>query len=370
MTDQLQHPPLAAERRAHVLAALARDGAVRVSQLLADLGVAPVTLRRDLAQMEGEGLLQRVHGGAVATGGTPHLSDVVPASLPDVDAGAIAVLVPSLNYYWPGVVRGMEEEARRLGVRLLLRGASYELQDERPVLERLVATEDVRGIIAAPNTDTPHAQDVIQWLYDSGIPSVLVERDAVVYPEGRPVESVVSDHAFGAVLAARHLAELGHTKVGLVLSRNSPTSRRIATGWHAACEELGLMPGHGIEEVLPDRGSADFSSVVDHTLDAVLKARTTGLLVHSDPEAMAIVDLALNRGISVPGDLSVIAYDDEVAQLFSPALTAVSPPRATVGHAAVDLLAKRISSPDRPTHRVVISPTLMVRQSTAAPRNT
>ena len=60
---------------------------------------------------------------------------------------------------------------------------------------------------------------------------------------------------------------------------------------------------------------------------------------------MAIIDLALNRGISVPDDLSIIAYDDEVAQLFTPALTAVSPPRAAVGEAAVDLLAR--GSPTR-----------------------
>jgi hypothetical protein len=62
--------------------------------------------------------------------------------------------VPSLNYYWPSVVRGMEREARRRGYRVLLRGASYELQDERPVLERLVRSEGVKGLIVAPNTDT------------------------------------------------------------------------------------------------------------------------------------------------------------------------------------------------------------------------
>ena len=61
--------PLAAERRAHVLAALERDGVVRISQLIDELGVAPVTLRRDLAQMEQEGLLVRVHGGAVPAAG-------------------------------------------------------------------------------------------------------------------------------------------------------------------------------------------------------------------------------------------------------------------------------------------------------------
>lgn len=366
MTDSPPHALLAAERRAHVLSAIARDGAVRISQLTGELGVASVTLRRDLAQLENEGLLVRVHGGAV-----PPEGGVVPTptavAVPPANSGAIAVLVPSLNYYWPGVVRGMESEARERGLTLLLRGASYELQDERPVLQRLVDAEKISGLIVAPNTDTAHAQDVIQWLAGSGVPYVLVERDAVVLPDHEPVESVTTDHALGAALAARHLALLGHTRVGLILSRNSPTSRKIAAGWHAACTELGLSPTRHLEEFLPDRGGPDFSAVVDAALDTVLEAGITGILVHSDPEAMAVVDLALNRGISVPRDLSIIAYDDEVAQLFTPALTAVSPPRASVGRSAVDLLAGRIAFPDRPTHRVTLSPRLMVRGSTAPP---
>ena len=60
---------LAPSRRARVLEALARDGAVRVSRLTEDLGVTHVTIRRDLAQLEQEGLLLRVHGGAVAVEG-------------------------------------------------------------------------------------------------------------------------------------------------------------------------------------------------------------------------------------------------------------------------------------------------------------
>ncbi|WP_243229834.1 substrate-binding domain-containing protein [Microbacterium sp. CIAB417] len=369
MTDDNAHALLAAERREHVLAALARDGAVRISQLVDDLGVTPVTLRRDLAQMEGEGLLVRVHGGAVAP-----KSATVPASPPaavtdpEPPTRTVAVLVPSLNYYWPGVVRGMEAEARARGLNVVLRGASYELQDERPVLERIVANDDISGLIVAPNTDTPHAQDVMQWLHESGIPTVLVERDAVTLPDGAPVESVTTDHALGARLAARHLAALGHRRVGLVMSRNSPTSRKIAQGWHGAVEELGLQPSPQRETILPDRASGEFTAEVNAALDSMRDAGITGLLVHSDPEAMAVVDLALNRGISVPEDLSIIAYDDEVAQLFTPALTAVSPPRASVGRTAVDMLVHRMGSPDRPVHRVQLSPQLIVRASTAAPR--
>lgn len=371
MTDQRSDAPLPPARRAHVLAALARDGAVRVSRLVDDLGVTPVTVRRDLTQMEDDGLLVRVHGGAVTAAGAvgPNAAEVTarPAPAPAQTSGSIAVLVPSLDYYWPSVVRGMEREARRRGYRLLLRGASYELQDERPVLERLVREDGVKGLVVAPNTDTPHAQDVIQWLAECGVPVVLTERDALLMPGRTPVESVTSDHALGAMLAARHLSDLGHRRVGLVLSRNSPTSRKIAAGWQSACDELGLTPTQHFEYLLPERTSPDFSDAVNASLDRAMEHGTTALLVHPDGEAIAFVDLALARGISVPGDLSVIAYDDEVAELFTPALTAVSPPRAAVGAAAVDLVIRRMAEPDRPVHRVTLNPTLKVRGSTAPP---
>jgi DNA-binding LacI/PurR family transcriptional regulator len=376
MSDQATRRPLAAERRTRILAAVERDGVVRISQLIDELGAAPVTLRRDLAQLEDEGLLVRVHGGAVLPDGTaaPESAEADATGQAEqqgtdtVPGGSIAVLVPSLNYYWPAVIRGIEPQALRRGFRVVLRGATYDLQDERPILQRLLDDEQVRGLLVAPNTDTAHAQEVIQWLAGSGVPSVLMERDAELLPAREPAESVASDHAHGAALAARHLAELGHRRVGLVLSRFSPTSRKIAAGWRVACAGLGLAQADGFEPLLPDRSSADFTAAVNATLDAALDAGLTALLIHSDPEAMAVIDLALNRGIRVPHDLSVIAYDDEIAKLFRPALTAVSPPRSAVGEVAVDQLADRIADPGRPNRRVLLSPHLHVRESTAPPR--
>lgn len=354
--------PLAAGRRSHILAALARDGMVRVSELTEELGVTPVTLRRDLAQLEAEGLLERVHGGAV-----PVTSEAAgPVTPPSAAAPTIAVLVPSLDYYWPGVIRGMEAAAERHGMRLLLRGSSYELQDERPVLERLTRTEGVRGLLFAPNIDSPHGADVIAWLSRRELPVVLVERDAVRPDTHEPLESATTDHALGGELAARHLAELGHRRVGMVVSRLSPTSRKIAAGWERGCESLGLDGTEHFERFVPDHRSPEFPQVVNAIIDTVLASGTTALLVHSDPEAITVVEYALARGLSVPGDLSVIAYDDQVAQLFNPALTAVSPPRAAVGEAAVELLIHRLADPGRPAQRVVVSPRLNVRESTAS----
>jgi DNA-binding LacI/PurR family transcriptional regulator len=361
MTLSAARSPLPAGRRSHILTALARDGMVRVSELTEELGVTPVTLRRDLAQLEAEGLLKRVHGGAV-----PISSDQAEAvAAPDGASSTIAVLVPSLDYYWPGVIRGMETAAARHGMRLLLRGSSYELHDERPVLERLVRTEGVRGLLFAPNVDSPRRAEVVAWLSNRDLPVVLVERDAVRPDTHEPLESATTDHALGGVLAAHHLAELGHRRVGLVVSRLSPTSRKIAAGWERACEELELDRSEHFERFVPDHRSTEFPEVVNAIIDTVLASGTTALLVHSDPEAITVVEYALARGLSVPGDLSVIAYDDQVAQLFNPALTAVSPPRAAVGEAAVELLIQRLIDPGRPAQRVLVSPRLIIRESTA-----
>lgn len=361
MTLNPARSPLPAGRRSHILAALARDGMVRVSELTEELGVTPVTLRRDLAQLEAEGLLERVHGGAVPAPSGSAESNASPRGT----TPTIAVLVPSLDYYWPGVIRGMETAAQRHGMRLLLRGSSYELHDERPVLERLVRTEGVRGLLFAPNVDSPHGADVVAWLNERDLPVVLVERDAVRPDTHEPLESATTDHALGGVLAAHHLAELGHRRVGMVVSRLSPTSRKIAAGWERACEELGLDRSEHFERFVPDHRSPEFPEVVNAIIDTVLDSGTTALLVHSDPEAITVVEYALTRGLSVPGDLSVVAYDDQVAQLFNPALTAVSPPRASVGEAAAELLIRRLADPVRPAQRVLVSPRLIVRESTA-----
>ena len=60
-------------------------------------------------------------------------------------ATPIGILVPSMDYYWPGVIRGAEESAARLGIRLVLRGSSYEADDMQPQLERLLERNRVRG---------------------------------------------------------------------------------------------------------------------------------------------------------------------------------------------------------------------------------
>lgn len=378
---------LGASRRAQVLGALQRQGTVRVSDLAAELDVTPVTVRRDIARLVSEGLARRVHGGATivgaaaAPGGTegPAAAGAAPAAARATGTagagraatgalgGTVGMLVPSLDYYWPEVARGAEEQAAEAGLRVRLRGSSYDSEDERPQLERLLGAGDgAVALLVAPALDSPHAGDVLDWLGDLDLPVVLVERAARARDGHGALESVVTDHGLGAETAVQHLAALGHRRIGVALSSHSPHTADLRSGWARAVAELGLA-ADAVDVDLPDRRAADWQDSVEDVVDSALRSGTTALLVHSDPEAMGIVQHCEERGVPVPGALSVVAYDDEVAGLFSPALTAVRPPRAFVGRAAVDLAVARLADPGRPVHRVVVSPSLVVRDSTAAP---
>jgi DNA-binding LacI/PurR family transcriptional regulator len=277
------------------------------------------------------------------------------------------MLVPGLDFYWPAVSRSAEVRARAFGLRLTLRGDSYESVDERPALAPLFASDQVRGVLAVPNVEGPHAVEVIEWIAGQTIPCVLMEREAMAGPRCEPVESVASDHALGAELAVRYLRGLGHERVGLVVSRTSPTTRKVRLGFDRVGRELGLDPDRRVCAVIPDARTIGFAAAVEGVIDQVVAKGVTALLVHSDREAMALAQQLESRGLRVPADISVIAYDDEVAEMFTPALTAIRPAREALGAAAVDLLVSRLLEPARPAHRVVISPQLRIRESSGPP---
>lgn len=362
--------PLQVARRQQLLEALQRDGALRISDLAEALGAAAVTIRRDIAQLAAEGLVRRVHGGvALITSDDATTAEEVPAAGSDAPGGrTLGMLVPSLDYYWPEVVRGAEEAARELDMRVVLRGSSYEAEDDWPQLARLVERIGVDALIVAPRMDAPTAGRTIDRLTETGIPVVLLERTATAGPYQAVMESVGTDHALGAAMAVRHLTSLGHRKVGLVLPANSPHRNNVRRGWLEAAAECGLTIDDTVEETVPDLHSPHRDAALDRVLDRCQETGTTALLVHADREAIALVQHCEERHVAIPGDLSVVAYDDELAGLLSPPLTAVRPPRRSIGRAAVRLVAERFADPDLPTHRVVISPSLRVRGSTAPPR--
>lgn len=342
-------------RRERIVAELRARGMLRVNELAELVGVAPVTLRRDMAKLAAEGIIRRLHGGAVLIEST---SDATSPTSPI----RVGMLVPSLDFYWPEVIRGAQDMAEEHGATLMLRGTTYEDTNYKSHASRLLEA-GAEALLLAPDMTAGGTAQFLERLHDAAVPFVLLEREAVLASGTQTVESVTTDHRSGAAAAVQHLAAQGHRSVGFVTNPGSPHAEEIRRGWTAAVVECGLHTGAFQRELRRPQPGGDTAEVGDLVRDC-LASGTTALLVHADREAIAIVQYCQQQGIDVPGELSVIAYDDEVAALFSPALTAVRPPRTSIGRAAMGLALDRLRDAGRPTHRVVITPRLNVREST------
>lgn len=348
------------QRHERLLSELRQNGAVRVRELAQDLGVSELTIRRDIATLAARNLVTRVHGGATLP------NQARPAGRPRQTAAAftIGMVVPSLDFYWPPIVTGARAAAAALGVNFQLRGSSYDPDEDRRQIGRLVAAGQVQGLLLAPSLEGADADKMIDWIGRLPVPTLLVERQPrrrTATP--RQLEWVRTDHALGLEIAVHHLHEHGHRRIGLLLAEGSPTSAFLLQGWRAACADLGISDATVVREAVAlDRPG--HRRIIHDVLTECRRARITALIVHSDPHAIRVAQIATEAGLGIPDDLALVSYDDEIAHLGEPALTAVRPPKNHVGRLAVEVMVSRLLDGDRrPTQGVLVAPELVVRQS-------
>lgn len=306
------------------------------TELAREQGVSLNTVRRAVDLLVQDGLVYRRQGSGmyIASIGTGPL---------------IGVAVPSMTYYYPRIIMGIERELSRHGAKMLLRSTEWDSRLEAEAIDSLVDT-GVAGLIVVPGLDDPASLDALE---DVDVPIVLVERGLEL--PATQHEFVGSNHAAGARAAVKHLQALGHIRIGH-LERTSPhTAPQIRAGLRLA---LGGEPV--VFESLVRWTAADALAA----LDRLIASDVTAVVCFADREATLLVNAARQRGLDVPGDLSVIGYDDEVADLSEVPLTAVSPAKTEVGRRAVEVLRARLADPDSPRQQLSLIPDLVIRQST------
>ncbi|MDN3025348.1 substrate-binding domain-containing protein [Streptomyces sp. S.PB5] len=348
----------AEERHQAILRRLRDIGSIRVSDVAQELGVSSVTIRRDVETLDERGLLARVHGGAVLretrTEAAPEPWRPPGGQLPRT----FGMIVPDAGSYYPDVIKGAREAAGRYGVRLVLGISRHDEAEERAQAGQLLA-DGVDGLLLTPSG----TGDGPPWYAELPVPVVLVERRR---EDETATEHAVSDHVHGARLAVRHLAGRGRKCIGLILREDSPYADALREGYGKGLDAAGLSAPESARLVVPAPSEAvrrDHDARLDAYLDQVADGRVDAVLVHNDHDALLLLNKLRARAIAVPGDLAIVAYDDDLAALADIPLTAVAPPRQAVGAAAVDLLLQRVGDPDRPPHRLSILPELHVRDS-------
>lgn len=358
-------------RREAILERVNARGEARVADLASELGVSAITVRRDIASLDGEGLLRQVRGGAhrlVPRDEQAQRSDRLAAAGGGTPLKDIGVIVPSLTYYWPRILRGASAAADEHGARLHIEAAAPRAEECLESLARLTDEGAIDALLLAPDLRSGEASgELLARLRGLRAPVVLMERDARdLDPTFVGVDSVRTDHQQGALDAFAHLHQLGHRRLGLLHDRTSPTVPRILTAWQRAQELFDLPAEHSALGVLDTHGRNP-AQQVDSFLDLCFDHGVTGIHVHSDEAALLVMQQAGRRGIDVPGDLSITAHDDELSTLTRPALTAVSPDKIALGDRAVQMLVRRLEAPDAPYERTELLPRLHVRGTTAPP---
>lgn len=192
------------------------------------------------------------------------------------------------------------------------------------------------------------------------LPMIAVESS----PSGTlPVISV--NQALGARLATSHLLELGHRTVWHVTGPAGwyETQERIV-GWTEA-----LRAAH--TDVPPPVLRGDWTAQSGYEAGQILSRMpdASAVFVANDQMALGLLRALHEHGRAVPGDISVVGFDDmPEAANFIPPLTTVRQPFRDVGRRSLQALLAQMESGTGSDERVMITPELIVRQSTSAPR--
>lgn len=228
---------------------------------------------------------------------------------------------------------------------------------ERELLAAIAALQPDGVILTPPHSGNPI---IIRLLDAQGIRFARIGS----LHEG-PGFTLIMDDERAARLATEHLLALGHRRIGFIAG---PAEYELSgwrvTGWRAAMAAAGVAD----EDLL---ATGDFSHASGRAAAIGLLALPdppTAIIASNDQMTLATLDLMRERGLSVPGDLSLISFDDTpIARLAHPPLTAVMQPIADVASRAVELIIGDYAGEPMPAMPVVVPAGLQLRQSTATP---
>jgi len=363
---------LPSSRRQHILERVQQAGEAHIGALAQELSVSSITVRRDIASLAEEGLVEQVRGGA-RRAGPPPVPDGMTAHRPAAEHPRIAMVTPGLRYYWSTIIRGATEAAERLGADLSVHAytASNEANTESNirVVEQIAQAGDIDAVLLAPEMRGGAASErLVARIAELPMPVVLTERGIEGHGAlGRMFDTVRSDHSMGAAQAVRHLAGLGHRRIGFAGDLSTPSNVHVDAGYRRAVELMGLDEVCDPGTVLAPSGPRLFEEI-DALLAQFRERGVTAALVHSDTAATLVLQHAIRSGWSIPGDLSLVAYDDELSATARPALTAVAPAKHTLGVRAVELALHRIAHPQAAIEHLTLVPSLIVRETSRPPR--
>lgn len=261
--------------------------------------------------------------------------------------------------FWMQMHRGIFEESKQRGYFVSL---SYVSPGNREELNNFILNERrLDGYILL----TQEVTDMVgRELFDKNIPIVLVGH----VPRKKEVSSVDVDNVKGGKLAAKHLLQLGHEKIGVMLaSLDMKESKDRLKGLREAHRETGITFSEDRIEIVDYQFRAGYN-----TMKKWIESKTdiTAVFCASDTIAMGALLAARELGKRVPEDYAVIGFDDlSFAEFTYPPLTTIHQPIFQKGKMAANLLINEIEDEGSGRQKINLAPQLVIRESCGARQN-
>jgi LacI family transcriptional regulator len=330
-----------------------RPGRATILDIAAATGVSKSSVSRILDERlprSDSETARKVRQSALDLG---YVRDVSAASLRRGRTNTIGVIVPRLT----DTVMAMLYEALARAAARQGKFAIVATTDDEPKADRAAAESLLRqGVDGLILSTAREGDDFPQELARRGVPYVLALRT-----DGKSPSSI-GDDRLGGYLATRHLIDLGHRRIGLIAGPDHASSSRArCEGYLQALTEAGVA--HNLRLVAPSTFGIDSGAEAAERLMALDPVPTAFFAVNDNTAIGALSRLA-QLGLSVPGDVSVVGYNDIplVSRLPTP-LTSVRVPFDQIAAAALDMLG---GSGD--ARIAVAAPTLIPRRTTGAIR--
>ncbi|QHT62461.1 LacI family transcriptional regulator [Paenibacillus lycopersici] len=288
---------------------------------------------------------------------------------PNVNASALmgkktytlGLLIPDIsNPFFAEIARAIEDEAHQLNYSVIM--CSTDNKDER--VERYIALleqKNVDGILIGTGLDN---LDILTSLQARTIPVVMIARET----SALEVDTVVADDYVGGLMAARHLAGLGHRRIAILSEQWKVSSaRERIRGFKQGLQDAQIPFDDdqiAICNYLIEEGRRGAGELLGRA------HRPTALFCCNDVLAIGAMQEARRLGIKVPEELSIVGFDDTIlAAVVDPPLTTVAQPIVNMGKQAFRLLIAHLDEADSVKKRIVLRPELTIRQSTAPAAN-
>lgn len=266
----------------------------------------------------------------------------------------------SVDAYFSEVLCSLESAAHDADYHVMLRHTEREGENQGAAIEAWL-NRKIDGLIVNSPYLTEGFYDLIHKL---SCPVVFLHFNDPTYE----VDTICNDDWAAGYEATRHLIELGHTRIGCIagcaFEYHSAWQRRI--GYQKALAEAGLAPREEYFDCTfyaMEEGYQLFKKMRN------LPEPPTAFITYSDQLAIGVIRAAADMGLTVPGDISVVGFDDiELASFVTPRLTTIYQDKALIGEIAVKLILKRLEDPARPLERIVLPARLVIRESTGPVR--